>query len=248
MIQTMSGTEQELKELIEHGTDSNVCRECIIPLCENVWRKGGVGHISIQRLFPGYVFVDTDNPKGLYDEQRQIQRFTRMLSMPEEKGEKTFIPVEPEEEAFLRSILEDGVMRVSFIRLGRTGRIENVKGPLEKYVSGIVKLDLPHRRAIVEKELFGKQRRIRFGLWTEGDPKLPRLDLQKGLEAGELKKMVTDIGIYPGDTVRDEAGLYPDMTMEVVSVDPLRRLINARALLFGTWVSITLGADKVVRV
>ena len=247
VIQTVSGTEQELKEQIESIAGEELCRECLVPLCENVWRKEGIGHISIQRLFPGYLFVDTDQPKELYRTLREIKRFTRLLAMPATDGERIFQAVEPEEEAFIRSLLEDGVMHVSYIRMGKNGRIEEIKGPLAEHAAYITKLDVPHRRAIVEKELYGRMRRIKFGLWTDADPKLPWLEKQSGRDLRGLKKEVSDIGIHAGDRVRDES-TYGDLVMLVEAVDPARRVLYARAELFGTRVKLEVSADAVVKV
>ncbi len=247
VIQTVTGTEEELKEQIESIAEKEVCRECLVPLCENVWRKEGIGHISIQRLFPGYLFVDTDQPKEIYRIQKEIQRFTRMLAMPATDGERIFQPVEPEEEAFIRSLLEDGVMHVSYIRMGKNGRIDEIKGPLAEHAAFITKLDVPHRRAVVEKDLFGKRRRIKFGLWTDADPRLPWLERQTGRDLSGLKKEVSDIGIHIGDKVRSES-TYGDMVMMVEAVDPARRVLRTRAELFGTDVSIEVSADAVTKV
>ena len=80
VIQTVTGTEEELKEQIESIAEKEVCRECLVPLCENVWRKEGIGHISIQRLFPGYLFVDTDQPKEIYRIQKEIQEQSQVVA------------------------------------------------------------------------------------------------------------------------------------------------------------------------
>ena len=88
VMQTVSGTEAELKEQLLARIDRKICKDCIITLYEDVWRRGGVGHINMRRLFPGYVFIDTDDPGEIYKQQKKIQRFTRLLSMPGEDGEK----------------------------------------------------------------------------------------------------------------------------------------------------------------
>ena len=247
VIQTVSRTEEELKKQIESLAGKEVCKECLVPLCENVWRKEGIGHISIQRLFPGYLFVDTDQPEEIYRVQKDIKRFTRLLAMPETNGEWVFQAVEEEEKAFISSLLDGGVMHVSYIRMNKNGRIEEIKGPLAEHAAFITKLDVPHRRAIVEKELFGKRRRIKFGLWTDADPRLPWLERQTGRDLSGLKKEVSDIGIHIGDKVRSES-TYGDMVMMVETVDPVRRVLRTRAELFGTDVSIEVSADAVTKV
>lgn len=44
---------------------------------------------------------------------------------------------------------------------------------LIKMSSKIVRLDISHRMAIVETELMGRKRKIKFGLWTDKGPIIP---------------------------------------------------------------------------
>ena len=115
VIQTRSGDEQEIKLYIESSIETEICK-VILPLYEDVYRKGGTGHIAIKKLFPGYLFIETEDPKEGYKTIRKVPRFTRMLSMEENDMEKTFLTVGNEDEAFIKSLTDDGLMRVSYIR------------------------------------------------------------------------------------------------------------------------------------
>ena len=63
VIQTVSGEEDELKKWIEKTGDAEKMHRCVIPLFKDVRRSGGKSSIYFRRLFPGYVFVDTDAPE-----------------------------------------------------------------------------------------------------------------------------------------------------------------------------------------
>ena len=242
VIQARSGEEQEIKLYIEKTAEPGLCR-VILPLYEDVYRRGGIGHITVKKLFPGYLFIETEDPDGVYRQIRSVPRFTRMLAMDETESEKTFLTVDPEDEDFIRSLTEDGLMHVSYIRRSDSGRIEEITGPLSLYSSYIKKLDIPHRRAIVEADIFGKHRRIKYPLWTDADPHLAWLD-QKRKTKPEIPSAKTwDIGIHDGDRVKDETGIYGDMEFTVTKVDPARRIVYATAEMFGTKVRFEMNAD-----
>lgn len=246
VIQTRSGEEQEIKLYIESSMEPRVCK-VILPLYEDVYRKGGTGHIAIKKLFPGYLFIETEDPKEVYKTIRKVPRFTRMLSMEENDMEKTFLTVGTEDEAFIKSLTDDGLMRVSYIRRSKSGRIEKIAGPLSRYAGNITKLDVPHRRAIVEAEILGKHRKVKYPLWTDADPHLPWIDEMMASHPSEPMTETCDIGIYAGDIVKDETGIYGDLKFTVIKIDPARRIIHATAEMFGTKVRFEMDADNVAK-
>ena len=245
VIQTRSGEEKNLKLFMESILPNDLQAEFFVPLYESVWRSGGKGHISIQILFPGYVFVRTDQPRELFYLLKKIPKFTRLLNMEGEAGERIFLTVSEQDEAFLGSLIEESVMHVSYIHRDKSGRIDRLLGPLAQYERYITKVDVPHRRAIVEADLFGKHRIIKFGLWTDADPMTPWLRRLRNLEDPHANGQPTDIGIYIGDRVRDKNNVYADLELTVAEIDPARRILWTVTDLFGTRVRIEMDADTV---
>ena len=176
---------------------------------------------------------------------KKIPKFTRLLNMDAEGGEKNFLTVSEKDEEFLRSILTDGVMRVSYIHRANSGKIDKLIGPLESYEKWITKLDIPHRRAIVEADVFGKRRTIKFGLWTDADPLTPWLRKLRQMENTVDSNATKDIGIYIGDHVIDKNGIYDGMELYVTGIDATRRIVWVETELFGTKVKIEMDADGV---
>ena len=152
VIQTVTGEESRVKALLEAFVEEGICKDCFAPLYEEVRRSHGRYRIFFKRLFPGYLFVETEDPEAVYAALRKVPEFTRLLGAKVKEEEKVFIPIKKEEQDFLDSILEDGVVHVSFIRMADK-RIDKVIGPLAGYRNHIVKLDIPHRRAIVEIDI-----------------------------------------------------------------------------------------------
>ena len=196
VIQTVNGQEEQVCTWINQRMDQTLFERCFVPLYEDVWRKEGVGHISVRKTFAGYVFIKTDRPDEVYEELRKIPKLAIMLSDQLDQSnqkEKTFIPVSEEEEQFLRSIYTDGIMRVSYIEKNSNGRVTAIIGPLEQYQDYIIKLDLSHRRAVAEILLFGQMRRMKFGLWC-GQKRMQRfrgLRKRKGCAGNTLRVPAT---------------------------------------------------------
>lgn len=251
VIQVKSGEETRMKALLDKLRDDGAYGECFVPLFEDVKRSGGNVSISFRRLFPGYIFVETDEPDRLFDTLRGIRDFTRLLGSTEPDGNKVFIPIGDKDQAFMKTMCEDGLMHISYVHMGKNGRIDRIAGPLAKYKNHITKLELRHRMAIVEAEMFGKKRKVKFGFFTDDDPMLPELErLKSGENADDVLDGVVefDIGIHPGDKVTDDTGIYGDQIFTVQKVDLRRRIVISTFEMFGTDARIELRADEVSKV
>lgn len=252
VIQVMSGDEQKMKLLLEDRVDSRIYRKCIVPAYESVRRRQGKCLIMLRRLFPGYMLIDTDEPEKVHDALKKIPHFTSLLGVREKTEEqRVFIPIGNNDEEFLKSILDDGIMRVSYVHLSKAGRIDRVKGPLEKYRQYIVKMEYRHRFATVEAEVFGKKRRIEFGLWGDSDPRLPWVEeIKTGMVSptyDEVSVPDNDTGIRVGDRV-EYPEIYGDNKFIVDYVDTSRRIIRSTIEMFGCVRNIELYMDDVIKI
>jgi len=255
VIQVKSGKEQDMKVLLDKLRADGAYGECFVPLFEDVKRSGGKCRIGFRKLFPGYIFVECNEPEKLFDTLMDVKDFTKLLGAVEEDGSKTFIPIGKEDEAFMRTLFVDGLMHVSYVHLAKNGRIDRIVGPLANYKNHITKLELRHRMAVVEADMFGKRRKVKFGLWTDDDPVLPGLERLKAASGGiessfdVLDGVVElDIGIRPGDKVKDDTGLYGEQVFIVESVDPGRRTVMSTFEMFGTNARIELRVDDVRKI
>ena len=52
VIQTVNGQEQQVCTWINQRMDQTLFERCFVPLYEDVWRKEGVGHISVRKPSP----------------------------------------------------------------------------------------------------------------------------------------------------------------------------------------------------
>lgn len=187
VVQTVNGEEEQVCTWVRKNVDKASYKKCFVPLYEDVWRKEGIGHISIKKMFDGYVFIETEDPQKIREAFRKLPELT---GLPEADGqgvvdgqraEQICFPVGENEEAFLNTIFTDGVMRVSYIERNENGKIVFVTGPLETYQDYIIRIDLPHRRAIAELPFLGETRRVKFGLWSDRDPEISWIEEEKHL-------------------------------------------------------------------
>ncbi len=252
VIQVKSGDEQRLKLIIENGLEDKYYRNCIIPLYESVRRRKEKCLIMIRKLLPGYILIDTDDPIEVNKVLKRIPEFTSILgSKEDEESEKVFIPISKDDEEFLKSILDNGIMRVSYVHLSKTNRIDKVFGPLEKYTGYITKMEYRHRYATIEAEIFGKKRKIDFGLWGDGDPRLPWIEeLKKSRKESPLNNADSSNNenkIHIGDKIMYPE-VYGDMVFTVDYVNQTSSKIRSTIKMFGCERKIELFADDVQKI
>ena len=252
VIQVKSGDEQRLKLMIESRLESKYYREFIIPLYESVRRRKEKCLIMMKKLLPGYILIDTDDPMEVNKVLKKIPEFTVILGTRDNtETEKRFIPIGKDDEEFLKSILDNGIMHVSYVHLSKTNRIDKVFGPLEKYYKYITKMEYRHRYATIEAEIFGKKRKIDFGLWGDGDPRLPWIEEMKESQKGSLVdneySLENELDIHIGDKI-----LYPevygDREFTVDYVNKSSRIIRSTINMFGCERIIEMFADDVQRI
>ena len=269
VIQTLSGKEHELCLWINTYVDKSLYERCFVPLYEDVWRKEGIGHISIKKLFPGYLFVETDKPEQIHEALKEKAQFTMLLSM-EDKGGKIFVPLHSMEEEFFDSILSDGLMKVSYIHRDRSGKFDIVIGPLQLYIDRIVRIDLPHRRAIVDIPFLGEDRKLKFGLWLDNDPKQDWIEQEKKnrtqnkednvptnhwdwkawkkINDDRRKTEIADdiYGYKVGDDVINTTGIYGDIPLKIAEIRPDKNSVIVNVMLFGSSTKVEMRVEDIM--
>lgn len=251
VVQTESANEHLTMEILKNIAEPGSIKKLFVPVFEDVMKRGGKSHIVMRRLFPGYFFIDTNDPESVFGVLKKIPEFTRFVGAEEKDDEKIFLSVDKDDEDFLNSLMENGVMRVSYVKRDKNGKIIKIVGPLSKYRNQVKKYDISRRRAIVQANIFGKVRKIKFGLWTDDDGELFWLKDLINKETNEEKTIIkgkADIGIYPGDKVVDETGIYEGSIFTVSSVNPYKRTLQTTIELFGNMIDIQMKADNVRKI
>ena len=224
-------------------------------------------------MFSSYLFLETDTPERVHEALRDIPEMTVLLSVPNKEG-RDFVPLNEEEEYFFNTVLSDGIMKVSYFHPGRNGKINTVIGPLQSFQDNIVRLDLPHRRAVVNIPMLGEERRLKFGLWLEQDPKLDWIEEEKRNRKREelneeqplsqlnnpwdwkawkkinqekkIKYIDEELyGYKVGDSVINTTGIYGDTPLEIVAIYPDKNRVVVNVLLFGNITRVEMSMQEI---
>ncbi len=166
VIQTQTGGEEELVELIEKMIPKEQYEECFCMNRECV-RKTEKGYVTFLRpLFPAYIFVVTDDPEGLFFELKRIPRLTKLLGDTAD----TFFSVSREEEEFLKNVQnQNHIVQRSLVEVDTEGTIIKADGAVGVYLKYVVRQRLRKRYVCVEQEFLGEKRKIYLGIKLKED-------------------------------------------------------------------------------
>lgn len=159
VIQVRTGMEEETRKQCEKIIDKEILEKSFIPMYEQERKYQGKWHRELKVLFPGYVFLVSEDKEKLFFELKRVIGLTKMLGTGE-----TIVPLTAEEVDFLLSFgREEQVVEMS------EGIIENdrviiTKGPLKGNEGLIKKIDRHKRKAWLEIQMFGRTMEMQVGV------------------------------------------------------------------------------------
>ena len=151
VIQVMTGTEESIKRQCEKLIDGEVLERCFIPYYEEKKKYQGNWHVNTRVLFPGYVFLVSEQLVELRMALHRVLGLTKLIGTGEE-----ILPLSEQEVALLQKMGKDEqvvAMSVGFIEHDKVCILE---GPLEGMEGCIKRIDRHKRKAWIEVELFGR--------------------------------------------------------------------------------------------
>lgn len=159
VMQVRTGTEENIRLQCSRRIPEGVLERCFIPYYEEKKKIRGEWTVQKKVLFPGYIFVVTENMEQLYEALRSVIGLTRLIGTGRE-----IVPLTEEEKNFLLEMGgEEQVVEMS------EGIIENsrtkvLSGPLKGKEGLIRKIDRHKRKAWLEIEMFGREQTVEVGL------------------------------------------------------------------------------------
>lgn len=157
VVQVQTGKEDRTIDAIKKHFSNQLDIDVFSPYRKSIRKyKGGVEKVVIERCFPGYVFVDTDEPKDLFFGLYQIPEYTKMLGR--EALTYNFIPLDKDESRvidILYSKNTNRVLEISDIEVKEGQIVRVVTGPLEGLLGKVKKVNLHKREVIIEYMLCG---------------------------------------------------------------------------------------------
>lgn len=156
VIWTSTGMEEKTALVVR---DMACQRRCFVPRKKVQIRRKGDWVLETKTLFPGYLFVDTEDIESLVQELFKMEGFHTVLSI-----EKKYYPLSGEDAILTEKLYEsEGVLDVSQGIIAGD-RIIVTSGPLKGREGLIRKIDRHKRIASIEINLFNQTIRGTVGL------------------------------------------------------------------------------------
>lgn len=160
VIQVRTGIEDKIVKSCEMLISKDILMECFIPMYRCTKKYRGNWETMEAKLFPGYVFLISNEPNRLFQELKKIPDITKLLG----KYGQDIFPLNEDEVIFLKSFgQEEHLVDIS------SGHIEGDKiivqsGPLMNREGLIKKIDRHKRLAYIELEFLGQTVNAKVGL------------------------------------------------------------------------------------
>jgi transcriptional antiterminator NusG len=158
-VQVKTGEEEKIKLLCSKFITGNILKECFIPYYERQKKYQGCWHKSRELLFPGYIFMVSDQKDELRINVGKIPYLIKILGDGSE-----IIPLNEKEVEFLMKFgQKEHCVRMSQGYIEKE-RIIITEGPMKSFTGVIKKIDRHKRIAVIEMDFFGRATDIHIGL------------------------------------------------------------------------------------
>lgn len=159
VVQVRSGTEHNIRVQCNKKIPDAIMERCFIPYYEEKKKQNGTWNTLQKVLFPGYIFMITEDVEKLFFHLKTIEGMTKLIGTGQD-----IIPLKEEEITFLKRFGgEEQIVSMS------EGIIEGTQviitsGPLMGMEGLIQKIDRHKRKAWLDLELFGRMQQVEVGL------------------------------------------------------------------------------------
>lgn len=158
-VQVYTGQEEKMLKLCDSHVASELSVQFFCPKYEASYKKKGVRTVVKRVLFPGYLFLDTEQIEETYLKLKKFPEFTKILKMGED-----YIPLTEEEKNFIK---KHG--NADYIFEMSRGYMEGdeiiiTEGAFVGYEGKLKYVDRHNRYGAIEVEMFGRITEMKFGL------------------------------------------------------------------------------------
>ena len=165
-IQSYTGKEEQLTEMIRRVVPEENYAECFVPYFERLrcWRQQN--QIHILRLFPGYLFLSTDDIDAVFRCLKNVPAMSKILTA----GAFEFTPLYDSEAEFLNGILDaDHIVRLTYTATDGKDNVTYMAGPLAECRDRIEAYKFRDRYAQVRLTIAGQEKTVRMGIILNDD-------------------------------------------------------------------------------
>lgn len=159
VMQVRTGTEENIRCQCQRLISSDTLERCFIPYYQQKKRFQGEWHIQERILFPGYVFLITQNLEKLVESLKKVIGMTKLLGTGEE-----IIPLSQEEINLLLRLGKEEQLVTMSTGMIENGQVKIFDGPLKGMEGYIKKIDRHKRKARIVIDMFGRSVDMEVGL------------------------------------------------------------------------------------
>ena len=180
VVQVRAGTEENIvfqcrKKIIERNRErgeqlasqgmqgaaelSRILERCFVPYYEQKRKYEGAWHTEQRVLFPGYVFLVSEDVERLFHCLKEVQGLTKLVGTG-----RDIVPLSEEEVHLLRKLGGDEQLVSTSIGVMVKDQIQITEGPLKGLEGCIKRIDRHKRAAWIEVEMMGRTVEARVGL------------------------------------------------------------------------------------
>ena len=157
VIQVKTGKEQQAIDDILKNKPDDASFDVFAPYRKSLRKFKGVMREVVERCFPGYVFVETNDVQRLFKQLYFTPGFQRLLGR--EEGTDNFVPLDKDESRMvdiLYSKNNNRITEISNIEVKEGEMIRVLDGPLMGLETQIKKVNLHKRTVTIEYTMCGR--------------------------------------------------------------------------------------------
>ena len=157
VIQVKTGKENETIQDILKNKPDDPSFDVFSPYRKAIKKFKGIEKEVIERCFPGYVFVETNDVKELFRQLYFTPGFQKLLGR--EEGTENFLPLDKDESRMvdiLYSKNNNRITEISNIQVREGEMIRVLDGPLMGLETKIKKVNLHKRTVTIEYMMCGR--------------------------------------------------------------------------------------------
>ena len=159
VVQVRSGTEHNIRIQCNKKIPNTIMERCFIPYYEEKKKQNGSWNTLQKILFPGYIFMITEDVEKLFFHLKTIEGMTKLIGAGND-----IIPLTEEEIIFLQRLGGDEQIVSMSEGIIEGTQVIITSGPLMGMEGLIQKIDRHKRKAWLDLELFGRMQQVEVGL------------------------------------------------------------------------------------
>jgi len=164
-IHVRDGEEKNTEDFVKNLLPESLNARCFHLTRSRRKKYKGKWQTVQEELFPGYVFIDTDEPDRVHRELKKAPRPKLLFS-----DDRYVSTLEQQESDFMRLVADrNGIIGLSTVRVVEDGRLKYLSGPLINIGDRVKKVNLHRRIAEVEASLMGQKQILYLGIEIESN-------------------------------------------------------------------------------